>query len=94
MLSHLGKMNHEKNLLSEGIDILCIIVSKLVANEELTIRMHEWQFHRGVLRVKYFIIGDRARIVKSLLSLRLYMIQKKFAYTVLVFSLLCDHKKS
>lgn len=33
------KTIHGKNLPSEGVDILCIILSKLAANEESTIRM-------------------------------------------------------
>lgn len=88
------KTIHGKNLPSEGVDILCIILSKLAANEESTIRMcDERRFHRGAPRVKYFIIRGRARTVKSLLSLRLYMTQKEFAYTAPVFSLLAGRTK-
>lgn len=94
MPSYLGKTNHEKNLLSESVDILCIILNKPASNEESIIRMHDerW-FHCDASRVKYFIIGDRTRTVKSLLSLHLYMTQKEFAYTVPVFSLLSDRTK-
>lgn len=88
MPSYFGKTNHEKNLPRAQTFFTLFLASRL---EESTIRMHDERWFHRTSRVKYFIIEDRARTVKSLLSLRLYMTQKKFAYMAAVFSLLTDH---
>ena len=41
MPSYLGKTNHEKNLPSKNIDILYVVLSKPIANEKSTIRIHD-----------------------------------------------------